>query len=65
MDEGATWYGSIFGPGHIVLDGDRARPRNGHSSPLVSAHVCCGHGRPSQLLPSSCTVLGEKWNIQI
>jgi len=40
-----------LGPGHIVLDGDPARPRKGHSSP---PHVCCGHGRPSQLLLSSC-----------
>ena len=42
-------------PGHIVLDGDPAPPRKGHSSPpLFSAHVYCGHGRPSQLLLSSC-----------
>jgi len=54
-----------FSPGHTVLDGNRARARKGHSSPLVLAHVCCGHGRPSQLLLSSCTVLGEKWHIQI
>jgi len=25
--------------GHIVLDGDPAPPRKGHSSPLFSAHV--------------------------
>jgi len=25
-------------------------PGKGHSSPLFSAHVYCGHGRPSQLL---------------
>jgi len=25
------------------------------AAPLVSAHVYCGHGRPSQLLLSSCT----------
>jgi len=30
-------------------------PRKGHSSPLISAHVYCGHGHPSQLLLSSCT----------
>ena len=40
MDEDATWYGS--------------RPQPGHSSPpLFSAHVCCGHGRPPQLLLST------------
>ena len=31
-----------LGPGHIVLDGDPARPpRKGHS-PQFSAHICCG-----------------------
>jgi len=43
-----------LGPGHIVLDGEPAPPRKGHSSPLFSAHVYCGHGRPSQLLLSCC-----------
>jgi len=45
-----------LGLGHIVLDGDPAPPslRKGHSSPLFSAHVYCGHCRPSQLLLSSC-----------
>jgi len=40
-----------------VLDGDPARrpPRKGHSSPPLFLGVCCGHGRPSQLLLSSCT----------
>ena len=28
--------------------------RNGHSRPIFSARVYCGHGRPSQLLLSSC-----------
>ena len=37
-----------LGPGHIVLDGDPALQRKGHSSlPLFSAHVYCGHDRPS------------------
>ena len=40
-------------PGHTVLDGDPAPPE-GHSTPLFSAHVYCGHGRPYQLLLSSC-----------
>ena len=45
-----------LGPGHIVLDGDPAppSPRKGQSRPLFLAHVCFGHGRPSQLLLSSC-----------
>jgi len=42
-------------PGHSVLDGDPAPPcERGTASPL-SAHVYCDHGRPSQLLLSSCT----------
>jgi len=47
--------GVYLGPGHIVLGGDRALPRErGTAAPLFSAHVYCGHGRPSQLLLSSC-----------
>ena len=30
-----------FGPGHIVLDGDLALPKKGHS-PHFLAHVYCG-----------------------
>jgi len=41
-------------PGHIMLDGDPSPPAKGAQQPLFSAHVCCGHGCPSQLLPSSC-----------
>jgi len=36
-----------IGPGHIVLDGDTAPPQKWHISPLFSAPVYCGHGRPS------------------
>jgi len=44
-----------LGPGHIVLDGVPAlRKRGTAAPPLFSAYVCCGHGRPSQLLLSSC-----------
>ena len=44
-----------LGPVHIVLDGDPAPPcDSGTAAHLFSAHVCCGHGRPSQLLLSSC-----------
>jgi len=44
------------GPGHIVLDGDPAPLRKGHSSPPFSVRVYCSHGRPShsQLVLSSC-----------
>ena len=45
-----------LGPGHIVLDGDPAPPRKGHSSAHFSAHICCGHGRPFQLLLSCFSV---------
>jgi len=40
-----------LGPGHIVLDGDPAPPAKvAQQPPLFSAHVYCGHGRPSQLI---------------
>jgi len=55
MDEDATWYGSRPQPGpHCVRWGPSSSPPGkGHSSPaLFSAHDCCGHGRPSQLLLS-------------
>jgi len=45
-----------FVPGRIVLDVDPAPPRKGHSIPLL---FYCGHGRPSQLLLSSCNVIPE------
>jgi len=47
-----------LGRGHIVLDGDTGtqypRERGTAAPPLFSANVSCGHGRPSQLLLSSC-----------
>ena len=43
-----------LGPGHIVLDWVPALRERGTAAPLFSAHVYCGHGRPSQLLLSSC-----------
>jgi len=37
------------------MPGTGTQPLKGHSSPsLFSAHVYCGHGRPSQLLLTSC-----------
>jgi len=44
-----------LGPCHIVLDRDPA-PERGTAAPLFSPHVCRGHGRPSQLLLSSCFI---------
>jgi len=43
-----------LGPGHIVLDGVPALRERSTAAPIFSAHVYCGHGRPSQLLLSSC-----------
>jgi len=44
-------------PGHIVLYGVPAPAKGAQArtaAPLFSARVYCGHGRPSQLLLSSC-----------
>ena len=56
MDEDATWCGSRsrLSP-HCVRRGPSSSAK-GHSSPFFSANVCCGHGRPSQLLLSSCNL---------
>ena len=56
MDEDATWYGSRSRPRpHCVRQGPSSPPhKRGTAVPLFSALVCCGHGRPSQLLLSSC-----------
>jgi len=43
-----------LGTGHIVLDVLPAVPKRGTAAPLFSADVYCGHGRPSQLLLTSC-----------
>jgi len=57
MDEDATWYLTRPRPRpHCVRRGPSS-PRKGHSGPsLFLAHVYCCHSRPSQLLPSSCSV---------
>jgi len=55
MDEDATWYGSRPRPRPRCIRRGPISPRKGHSSlALFSAHVYRGHGRPSQLLLSSC-----------
>ena len=46
-----------LGPGHFVLDRLPAIGKRGTTAPLFSAHAYCGHGRPSQLLLSSCFAL--------
>jgi len=43
-----------LGPGHFVLDEFPAISERGTAAPLFSAHAYCGHGRPPQLLLSSC-----------
>jgi len=54
MDEDAAWYGSRPQPGpHCTMRGPCSHERD-TAAPLFSARVCCGHGRPSQLLLSSC-----------
>ena len=64
MDEDATWYGSIdLRTGHIVLYGFPALRERGTAPPLLLGHVYCGHGRPSQLLLSSCIDLRKNRTI--
>jgi len=46
-----------LGPGHIVLDGVPVPAKGAQQPPPFSAHVYCGHGRPSQLLLSSCSFI--------
>jgi len=45
--------------GHIVLDGFPALRERGTAPPLLG-YIYCGHGRPSQLLLSSCFYLFEQ-----
>jgi len=59
MDEDAAWYGSRPRPRpHCTRRGPSSRERGAAAPPLFSAHVYCGHGRPSQLLLSSCQKFG-------
>ena len=50
-----------LGPGHFVLDGFPGIRETGTAAPLFSAHVYCGHGRPSQLMLSSCYISRESY----
>jgi len=57
MDEDAAWYGSRPRPRPHCRPTrrDPSSRERGTAAPLFSAHhVYCGHGRPSQLLLSSC-----------
>ena len=57
MDEDSSWYGSRpQRRPHCVRRGPSSAPAKGaQHRPPFSAHVYCGHGRPSQLLLSSCS----------
>jgi len=52
--QGSTWYGSRSQPRPHCVRRDTQLPlspaKRANSSPLFSAHIYCGHGRPSQLL---------------
>ena len=56
MDQDASWYGGWRRPRpHCVRQGPSSPCERGTDAPpLLSADVYCGHGHPSQLLPSSC-----------
>ena len=58
IDEDATWYGSRPRPRpHCVRGRPSSLPslrETGTAAPLFTAHVYCGHGRPSQLVLSCC-----------
>ena len=54
MDQDVTCSGGKPRPRRRYVRRGRSSPLKGHSSQF-SAHVYCGHGRPSQLLLSSCT----------
>jgi len=45
-----------LGVGHIVRDGVPSPAKGAQHPSLFSAHVYCGHGRPSQLLLSFCAI---------
>jgi len=46
-----------LGPGNIVLDGNPAPPKEGHSPPIFGLRLLWPNGGPSQLLVSSCKTL--------
>jgi len=67
MDEDATWYISRPQPRpHCVRLGSSSPRERGTAAPVFSAHVYCGHSRPSELLLSSCQLakLGV-WGMEV
>jgi len=54
MDEDGAWYGGKSRPRYCTKQGPNSRERGIAAPALFLAHVCCDHGRPSQLLLSSC-----------
>jgi len=58
-DEDATWYGSRPWPRPHCIRRGPSSLQKGHSSPPFSAHVYCGHDRPSQLLLSCCCFIAK------
>jgi len=54
MDEDAASNRSRPRPSPHCIRWGPSSPRKGTAAPVFSAHVYCGHGRPSQLLLSSC-----------
>jgi len=63
MDEDASWYGSRprHRP-HCIRLGPSC-PRKGNRSPHIFDHVYCGHGRPSQLVLSSCFDISHRLSL--
>jgi len=66
MDEDAAWYESRprHRP-HCTRRGPSSRERGTIAPPLFSAHVYCGHGRPSQLLLSSCFCMRHVYDFRV
>jgi len=58
MDQDATGHGGRPGPRRRCVRWEPSYPRKWAQHPLFSAAVYCGHGRLSQLLLSSCALLG-------
>jgi len=52
-------------PDHIVLDENPAPAKGAQQPILFSAHVYCGHGRPSLLLLNSCYFLLIRCNERV
>jgi len=60
MDENTTWYGSRPRPRRHCIRRVPALHEMGTAAPLFLVHVYCGHGRPSQLVLSSCNITNHE-----